>query len=277
MCQPMSASSHLFCSLITVPFTQVFATLLLMASLPFCFNTAAADGVSIAEEGYKYYCAGERADGDGSKPNALIVLKLREENVRIERKAMVWCSTQRFDLQFIMDRFFLHDDQMIKGGINFKVPVNVDGQLQFIELSTGGGRNYREVGKDDLLLTSKKVCGVSKIPNEDGLFVVGKKSGVCKSVVYMAHGIADKSMDVVDIMCFSDTGGVCSFNFHFKNWQFNARNVPRAFLLRNWRMLRKQFVEEIEKRLVLYIAPDWCIGNKLCQSYDDDFAHKVTN
>ncbi len=240
---------------------------LLCAALSFHTVYAQADELPKAEKGWAYYCSGERLDPYYDSPNAIIILKLRKEDVRHDKKAMLYCETDKVDERFIIESLFLPGDRRIRGVISFKVPVIIDGKAYQFEMVTGSGpmANYQQQGKLERFNSKRKICGMASKANELGLFVATyreKKMG-CNRIPFTAFGFVNSKDNPVEISCFDH--GKCSHYFFYREWKFYVRKVPRD-LLPKWRDLHQQFVKAVEERVVLYLAPDGCIGSFNCEA-----------
>ncbi|TLP43855.1 hypothetical protein FDK21_16695 [Cohaesibacter sp. CAU 1516] len=240
---------------------------LLCVALSFHAVYAQADELPKAEKGWAYYCSGERLDPYYDSPNAIVILKLRMEDVRHDKKAMLYCETDKVDERFILESLFLPGDRRIRGAILFKVPVIIDGKAYQFEMVTGSGpmANYQQQGKLKSFNLKKKICGIASKANELGLFVAtyNENRMGCNRIPFTAFGFVNSKDNPVEISCFGD--GKCSHYFFYREWRFYVRKVPRD-LLPKWRDLQQQFVKAVEERVVLYLAPDGCIGSFNCET-----------
>ncbi|HAT87356.1 MAG TPA: hypothetical protein DCS30_16225 [Rhizobiales bacterium] len=233
--------------------------------LLFCFlapSLANAAGLPKAENGYQYYCAGVKADDYLGQPNGFIVFKLREKDVRNEKKALVLCKAQVIDERFVLKRFLEPNDPMIKGHVNFKLLMEINGERHQVELTTGGSGSYLSDRNKNIFESKKESCGAEEQPDENGLIRIKRpKKTSCTIARFKAFGSVEGSESEFEVGCYRKR--FCLFSFFYRDWRYRIRSVPDKWVP-HWREIHKQAIKAIDERLAFYIAPNQCAGPLHC-------------
>ena len=247
------------------------ATLALLFSCVFGVSPASAEGQLKADEGFAYYCVGQRYKPatilSKGNPNTIIILKLHTSDIfSVPEDKEVECVSDEIDDDFVIKRFFMKNDKKMDGWVSFKFPIEIDGEVIKPRASITSA-NYESAGKFYRFNLSKNVCGFDQGPNEDGLLVANNDaSRSCGSFVPIrAFGFLSALDDLVEIDCFSEEGGTCGFGVYFGNWRFSVQDIPRKFVPK-WKEVHEKLVEALKKKIVLYLSSDACYGKLSCES-----------
>ena len=247
------------------------ATLALLFSCVFGLSPASAEGQLRADEGFAYYCVGQRYKPatilSKGNPNTIIILKLpTSEILSVPEDKEIECVSDEIDNGFVIKRFFMKNDKKMDGWVSFKVPIEIDGEA-IKSRALASSVDYQSTGKFRRFTISKNVCGFDQEPNEYGLLVANNDaSGSCGSFFpFRAYGVLPAPDDLVEIICFSEEGGTCGFGVYFGNWRFSVQDIPRKFVPK-WKEVHEKLVEALKKKIVLYLSSDACYGKLSCES-----------
>ncbi|WP_198663088.1 hypothetical protein [Cohaesibacter intestini] len=143
--------------------------LLLAAAITLFFASSSyAASFLKAEEGYLYYCVGQKFDGL-REPNAIVILKLRKEDVSYKKKSRPVCFSESVDEHFVMERFFGRDDDKIDGVVVFHVPVVVANRSFKARVSAHFPHPSLNAALDAEFKNTKQLCGIAEKPDALGL------------------------------------------------------------------------------------------------------------
>ncbi len=240
--------------------------LLLAAAISLFFASASyAASFLKAEEGYLYYCVGQKFDGL-REPNAIVILKLRKEDVSYKKKSRPVCFSESVDEHFVMERFFGRDDDKIDGVVVFHVPVVVVNRSFKARISAHFPHPSLNEALDAEFKNTKQLCGLAEKPDTLGLLVVTKSDKVpCNMMPYEAFAFPNtEKRQNVQIVCFSKESGTCAFRVQYRHWSFRVHGVPRE-MLPQWREIHEQLQAALKERIVFYLAPDACEGGLDCK------------
>nr|WP_321443135.1 hypothetical protein [uncultured Cohaesibacter sp.] len=240
--------------------------LLLAAAISLFFASSSyAASFLKAEEGYLYYCVGQKFDGL-REPNAIVILKLRKEDVSYKKKSRPVCFSESVDEHFVMERFFGRDDDKIGGFVSFRVPITISSRTFKVRMIAGAGLTYLNRGILADFERAKQACGVFEKPNAFGLLEVLRSDQMpCNMMPFDAFVFPDPAQQQnIRIYCFSKTGGKCAFDEQFRQWSFRVYDIPRGFLPQ-WREIHEQLQAALKERIVFYLAPDACEGGLDCK------------
>ena len=151
---------------------------------------------------------------------------------------------------------------MLDGGVNFTIPLQVDGKEYEFEVMTGRD-SYMSGSLGSHFDTSRQVCGFEEQLDENGLLPAKRPPKTsCRMTSYNAFGSFEDSTEKLEVSCFGQEK--CLLDFFHQEWRFSVRTVPYA-LLPHWREIHEKAVSAIDERVVFYIAPNRCKGPLACK------------